>query len=76
MKTKITIIENIIFTIIGRILVFPFFTGIALVASIILFLLWIINYIIYGGEFIVYSKKVNRKTISETYEKLFNEEER
>ena len=73
MKTKITIIENIIFTIIGRVLIFPFFIGFALVTSMILFFIWTINYIIFGGEFMVYSKKINRKTISETYGKLFDD---
>ena len=74
-KTKIAKIENIIFTIIGRTLGFPFFIGFSLVGILILFIKWIVNYIIFGGEYIMYTNKINRKTISETYIELFGNEE-
>ena len=74
-KTKIAKIENIIFTIIGRTLGFPFFIGFSLVGILILFIKWTVNYIIFGGEYIMYTNKINRKTISETYIELFGNEE-
>ena len=74
-KTKIAKIEKIIFTIIGRTLGFPFFIGFSLVGILILFIKWIVNYIIFGGEYIMYTNKINRKTISETYIELFGNEE-
>ena len=74
-KTKIAKIEKIIFTIIGRTLGFPFFIGFSLVGILILFIKWIVNYIIFGGEYIMYTNKINRKTIGETYIELFGNEE-
>jgi hypothetical protein len=62
--------EPIFLTIIQRVLFFAPVFVIALIASLILFGKWIINYIRYGGEAITYTEKMNRKTIQDVFEKL------
>ena len=62
--------SEVIYTIIGRTLSFPFFFGIALVSASLLFLKWIINYVRFGGESIAYTKKMQRKTIQDVFIEL------
>lgn len=62
--------QSIIWTILGRILAFPFFFGIALVGALIIFLKWIVNYVRFGGESIAYTRKTDRKTIHDVFIKV------
>lgn len=62
---KINIIE-----IIKRIIGLPFFAILAFIAVLFLWVKYIRNYIIYGGEAIAFNKKMNRKTIQDVFEKL------
>ena len=55
---------------IGRILGFPFFTGLALVGTTVLFLRCVLNYIRFGAEAIEYTSKTNRTTIMSVYDKI------
>jgi len=56
--------------IITRILGFPFFVGLALIQTFVLFIKYCYNYISYGGEAIVYTMKNERKMISDIYEAI------
>ncbi|MDB5200562.1 MAG: hypothetical protein JWO92_2525 [Chitinophagaceae bacterium] len=58
--------------IIIRIVGFPFFAALALFASLVLFIKYITNYVIYGGEAISYTHKTNPKTINDVFEKISN----
>lgn len=62
--------QYILFIVISRTLVFPFFFGIALVGSLIIFTQWIVNFIRFGGEFIAYTDKMSKKTIQDVFMKL------
>lgn len=66
MKTLIIIISRILF--------FPYILGVALTACAILFCKYMINYIRFGGEAIVYTHKNERKTINDIYMKLSENE--
>lgn len=61
---------KLINTIILRTLGFPFYVGIALTYFPYLMIRYIVLYVIYGGEAIVYSKKLDRKGMSDIYEKV------
>jgi len=63
-------ISEVIYTIIGHTLSFPFFFGIALVSASLLFLKWIINYVRFGGESIAYTERMQRKTIQDVFVEL------
>jgi len=56
--------------IIPRLLALPFFAMLALIAMFILWLKYCRNYILYGGEAIAYTKKTQRKSIADVFEKL------
>lgn len=56
--------------IISRILVFPFFAGIAFIGVMILFVKYLINFIRFGGEAISYTHATQRKQIKDIYDKL------
>lgn len=62
------------FTIIFRIIVLPFIAITALIGALRLWLLWVINFIIYGGESICYTKKMTRKTIQDVFQKLIEKD--
>ena len=65
-----------ILRIVNRLTGLPFFIVLALVSTIILWFKFVINFIIYGGEAISYTKKTQRKTINDVFEevqKLINE---
>lgn len=62
--------QSIYFIAIQRILGFPFFTGLALVGTVILFFRFLINYIRFGAEAIEYTSKTNRTTIKSVYDKI------
>lgn len=62
--------QNIVFLIFTRALCFPFFTGLALVGALIMFLTLTKNFILHGGEAIAYTEKDGRKTIQDVYHKL------
>ncbi len=53
-----------------RILVLPAYMLLSLIRSIFVWIMWNINFIRYGGETIAYTKKHDRKTIADTYEKV------
>ena len=53
-----------------RILRFPFFTGLALVGTTILFLRCVLNYIRFGAEAIEYTSKTNRTSIKAVYDRI------
>ena len=61
---------KIILLIITRLIVFPFFFGMAFFGAVFLFVTWTFNYIRYGGEAIAYTRKTNRKTIQDVFNKL------
>jgi len=65
MKILITLI-----TIIMRLVVFPFFFGTLLIATIKSLILASINFLIYGGTSIVYTKYRNQKNIIDLYNKM------
>lgn len=56
--------------IIPRLLALPFFAILALIALFIMWLRYCRNYILYGGEAIAYTKKMQRKAIADVFEKL------
>ena len=56
--------------IIRRILGLPFFMCMALIGVVYLWLKYIKNYILYGGEAIVYTHKNEPKMIKDIYEKI------
>lgn len=62
--------QSIYFIAIQRILGFPFFTGLALVGTVILFFRFLINYIRFGAEAIEYTNKTNRTSIKAVYDKI------
>jgi len=62
-----------LFTIIQRILGFPFFAGIALVGALFMWGKWMVNFMIHGGEAIAYTQKMNRKTIQDVFQKITEE---
>ena len=51
----------------------PFFICLAIIGLIVLFVKYVGNYMMYGGEAIAYTKKTQRKTIQEVFEKLTEE---
>jgi len=72
MKPKLTV-ENVIIMIL-RICVFPFIAGIAAVYSIFLYLKFLYNFIVYGGELITLTGH-DKKKISDIYEILKKQHE-
>ena len=73
MKPKLTV-ENVIIMIL-RICVFPFIAGIAAVYSIFLYLKFLYNFIVYGGELIGLTGPDDKKKISDIYEILKKQHE-
>lgn len=67
MKTSKT---KIIAVIITRSCFFIPFVLFAFFGAFFLFFQWIINFIRYGGELIAYTRKTNRKTIADVFNKL------
>jgi hypothetical protein len=53
-----------------RIIALPLFSAIALFYSLILWLLFSYNFLLYGGEAIAYTTRSKPKTIAEIYGKL------
>jgi hypothetical protein len=53
-----------------RIIVLPLFSAIALIYTLILWLLFSYNFLLYGGEAIAYTTRSKPKTIAEIYGKL------
>ena len=62
--------DSLVFMIISRILSFPFFTCIAFIGAMIMFFKWTINFILYGGEAIAYTKENTRNTIQDVYNEI------
>lgn len=67
--------ENIVILILGRILAFPFFAGISFVGIFVVWLKYMWNFILHGGEAIVYIRKNSRKTIEDIFNKLVEQSE-
>lgn len=65
--------QELIFTIIARILTFPFFLAMTFTYIMLLYLRLVINFIRFGGESITYTKKNSRKLIGDIYNHLENE---
>jgi len=59
-----------ILIIIYRLIGLPFFMALALIGVITLWLKYVFNFILYGGEVISYTKKTERKTINDVFEKV------
>lgn len=57
-----------------RLIALPFYMVIALISAFVLWMKWSINFIRFGGESVVYTKKNQRKNITDIYEKLENME--
>ena len=62
--------ESLAFKIIGRTLAFPFFVCIALIGALIMWLKWVVNFILHGGEAIAYTRENTRNTIQDVYNKM------
>lgn len=60
--------------IILRIIVLPFFSALALIGAIYIWLRWTFNFIKHGGEAIAYTDKINSKTIFDVYQKITDKE--
>lgn len=58
-----------------RVFVLPFVAMLSLVGLLIMWIKYIINFILYGGEFIVYTNNDETKTIQDIYNKLSNKNE-
>lgn len=58
-----------------RLLTLPFIISILIITCIRLIIIRSIDYIVYGGETILYSKHLNRITILEVFEKLNSKNE-
>ena len=56
--------------IVGRILATPFLACATLVFVLVLWIKYMRNFILYGGEFIAYVNKEQPKTILDIYEKI------
>ena len=61
---------KIIVIIIRRILGFPFFMGLSLLGSLFLWIKYMRNYVLHGGEAISYTHKNERKMIIDVYDKI------
>lgn len=57
-----------------RIFILIFLAPPSFIAAMKMWFKWMFNFLKYGGEMIAYSKKVNRKTILDVFEKLIEEE--
>lgn len=73
MKTNFKNKENLFVLILSRILSFPFFLGLLIVDLLILFLRTVVNYVMYGGEAIAYTKSTTRATIFDIFNKMQND---
>ena len=65
MNNKITFWE-----VLNRVFSFPFICLTTLIAALLLWLKWIKNFVLYGGEFIAYTKRNTRTTINDIFKKL------
>lgn len=61
---------KIIFIVIKRILGFPFFAVLSLLGALFLWIKYMKNFILYGGEAISYTHKNEPKMINDIYEKI------
>lgn len=61
---------KLLFKIFLRLLALPFVAGILIIRYAIVYIGHLSLFMVYGGEMAVYSKKVNSKTILDTYNKL------
>lgn len=61
---------NLTLKIVIRIIGFPFVLCFILISSIYQIIVSLINYLTYGGEFIVYTKENNPKQILDVYKEL------
>lgn len=57
-----------------RIIGFPFFAALSLIAALALWIRYMANYSRYGGEAISYTHLRNPKTIQDVFEKLLEQE--
>lgn len=55
---------------IKRVLAFPFVAILSLISCLLLYFVYLWNFIRFGGEFITYTHKNQRKTIKDIYNKL------
>jgi len=53
-----------------RLIAFPFMAAVVLIHHIRIYITVMLGYLIYGGEAIMYSKKVNKKRIYEVFLKV------
>lgn len=63
-------------TIVKRIIAFPFFAVLAFIGAMAIWLKWIGNFAIHGGEAIAYTKKMNTKTIAELFTELIKQKDK
>ena len=57
-------------TIVLRLIAFPFFAAISLIGLFVLWMKFIKNFILHGGEAISYTNKMQRKRIADVYEEV------
>jgi hypothetical protein len=50
-----------------RLIAFPFFAGIALIATVVLWLKYCLNFLRFGGEAIAYTRENGEKTLGNMY---------
>jgi hypothetical protein len=53
-----------------RIIAFPFVAILCLISVLFLYFVYLTNFVRFGGEFITYTHKNQRKTIKDIYNKL------
>jgi hypothetical protein len=54
----------------NRVFSFPFICLTTLIGALLLWLKWMKNFVLYGGEFIAYTKSNTRSTINDIFKKL------
>lgn len=68
--------ENLVIIIITRALGFPFFVCLAFISTMILFMKYVVNFILFGGEAIAYTDKTQRKSIYDVFKELQKQQEK
>ena len=57
-----------------RIITLPFFAGFVLIGLLWIYGKFLVNYVRFGGEAIAYTRRMDRKTIADVFEKLVEKE--
>tara|TARA_R110000782_G_scaffold262205_1_gene354165 strand:+ start:457 stop:717 length:261 start_codon:yes stop_codon:yes gene_type:complete len=66
--------ELTLFLVVQRIFAFPFFAGLSFIGAFFMWLKWIYNFVKHGGEAVVYTHKMSRKTIHNLLQELIEKD--